>query len=339
MATDRQKILVIDDTQENIDLLFAVLSKEYAVMAALNGKSGIEIASGNTPPDLVLLDIQMPGMDGYEVCKKLKANPVTRNIPVIFVTALGESENESEGFAVGAVDYIAKPISPSIVRARVKTHLALYDQNRTLEKKVKDRTRELNDTRLEIVRRLGIASEFKDNETGMHVLRMSKYSHLIALESGLPDDEADLIFHASPMHDVGKIGIPDRILLKPGKLDDDEWLTMKTHCKIGYDIIGSHDSDLLKTAAITALTHHEKWDGSGYPRGAKEDDIPLAGRIVAVADIFDALTSERPYKKAWPADAAFDHIKKESGKHFDPAIVDSFLAIKKDLLEVMASMQ
>ena len=339
MATDRQKILVIDDTQENIDLLFAVLSKEYAVMAALNGKSGIEIASGNTPPDLVLLDIQMPGMDGYEVCKKLKANPVTRNIPVIFVTALGESENESEGFAVGAVDYIAKPISPSIVRARVKTHLALYDQNRTLEKKVKDRTRELNDTRLEIVRRLGIASEFKDNETGMHVLRMSKYSHLIALESGLPDDEADLIFHASPMHDVGKIGIPDRILLKPGKLDDDEWLTMKTHCKIGYDIIGSHDSDLLKTAAITALTHHEKWDGSGYPRGAKEDDIPLAGRIVAVADIFDALTSERPYKKAWPADTAFDHIKKESGKHFDPAIVDSFLAIKKDLLEVMASMQ
>jgi len=337
--TDKQKVLIVDDIQENIDLLFAVLSKEYTVMSALNGKTALEIAAGRTPPDLILLDVQMPGMDGFEVCIKLKANPVTRNIPVIFVTALSESESEFTGFSAGGVDYIAKPISPAIVHARVRTHLALYDQNRTLEKKVRDRTRELNETRFEIIRRLGIASEFKDNETGMHILRMSKYSHLIALECGLSEDEAELIFHASPMHDVGKIGIPDRILLKPGKLDDDEWITMKTHCKIGYDIIGSHDSELLKTAAITALTHHEKWNGGGYPKGAKEEDIPLVGRITAVADIFDALTSERPYKKAWTAQEALALIESESGKHFDPAIVEAFLAIEKEVIEVMDSMQ
>jgi putative two-component system response regulator len=336
---NKQKILVVDDIQENIDLLFAVLSHDYTVMQATNGKSALDMSSGSTPPDIILLDVQMPGMDGFEVCRKLKENPATRNIPVIFVTALGESENESAGFAAGGVDYIPKPISPAIVSARVKTHLALYDQNRYLEKKVKERTRELNDTRLEIVRRLGIAAEYKDNETGMHVLRMSKYCHLIALECGLPENEAELIFNASPMHDVGKIGIPDKILLKPGKLDEDEWNTMKTHCRIGFEIIGEHSSELLKTAAIAALAHHEKWDGSGYPNGVKGDDIPLIGRIVAVADIFDALTSKRPYKDPWPAEKALDLIRNEKGKHLDPSIADAFLAIEHEILEIMNTMQ
>jgi len=340
---NKQTILVVDDIPANIDILSAILKENYTVKAATNGLKALDIAGSTTPPDLILLDVMMPDMDGYEVCRRLKENPLTRRIPVLFVTARGEIEDEATGFACGAVDYLSKPVSHSIVRARVRTHLALYDQNRVLEDKVRERTAELNDTRLEIIRRLGLAAEYKDNETGMHVIRMSHYSHLIAQEYGLSDGEAELVLHAAPMHDVGKIGIPDRVLLKPGKLDDEEWNIMRTHSYIGYKIIGDHPGELLKTAAVAAYTHHEKWDGSGYPRRLKQENIPLIGRIIAVADVFDALTSVRPYKKAWPVEDAVAEIRKSSGSHFDPELVEAFnkripgiLQIKQQFADVAA---
>jgi putative two-component system response regulator len=276
----------------------------------------------------------MPGIDGYEVCRRLKTNITTRKIPVIFLTAKSEVEDEAKGLELGAVDYITKPISLPIVQARVKTHLALYDQNRTLEEKVIQRTVELNDTRLEIIRRLGRAAEYKDNETGLHVIRMSHYSRLIALTSGMSEIEADLLLNASPMHDIGKIGIPDRILLKPGKLNDEEWKIMRQHPAFGAEIIGKHNSELLKEARVVARTHHEKWNGKGYPAGIKEEEIPASGRIVAIADVFDALTSKRPYKQPWPVEKAVDLIKEESGQHFDPKLVPAFLEAIPEILKI-----
>ncbi|GAA6135825.1 two-component system response regulator [Oceaniserpentilla sp. 4NH20-0058] len=327
-------LLVVDDTPENIDILSGVLRKEYKVKAALNGMKALSIASQEPKPDLILLDIMMPDMDGYQVCEALKANPFTSHIPVIFITAKSEEKDEELGLKLGAVDYITKPITPAIVLARVKTHLALYNQNLALEDKVRQRTEELHHTRLEIIERLGRAAEFKDNETGLHVIRMSHYSRIIASQMDFDDEWVDLIFHAAPMHDVGKIGIPEAILCKPGGLDNEEWQTMKSHPEIGADIIGDHDDKLLQTAREIALTHHEKWDGSGYPNGLKEGDIPLSGRIIAVADVFDALTTKRPYKEAWPVEKALSLIKESSGQHFDPHIVEIFLRCLPKILEI-----
>jgi putative two-component system response regulator len=206
---------------------------------------------------------------------------------------------------------------------RYQTHLRR--QNVVLEEKVRERTRELHDTRLEIIHRLGRAAEYRDNETGLHIIRMSRYSQTLGRLAGLDDEEADLLLHASPMHDIGKIGIPDRILLKPGKLDPDEWTVMQTHARIGADLLDGHPAPLLRMARDIALTHHEKWDGSGYPDGRRGEEIPLVGRIVAVADVFDALTSARPYKPAWPLEKALDYIRAQRGRHFDPALAGLFL--------------
>jgi putative two-component system response regulator len=330
----KQTILVVDDLPENIEILDGVLRSDYKIKAALTGKKALKIAMQLDAPDLILLDIMMPEMDGYEVCQRLKEQSSTRHIPVIFVTALGELENEAHGFELGAVDYITKPISPAIVRARVRTHLALYDQNRELEHKVQERTQELHATRLEIIRRLGRAAEYKDNETGLHVIRMSHYSRLIAKNAGMNEDEVELLFNAAPMHDVGKIGIPDHILRKPGKLNPEEWEIMKQHVHIGARIIGKHTSKLLETARIVALTHHEKWDGTGYPHHLSGEQSPITGRIVAIADVFDALTSVRPYKEAWPVEKALDFIKEQRGEHFDPSLVDCFLDVFPEILKV-----
>ena len=288
----KQTILVVDDTPENIDLLCAVLESDYLTRIAVNGEKALKIAFSASKPDLILLDIMMPGMSGYEVCLALKANPDTRGIPVIFVTAMGESQDEQRGLEMGAVDYITKPINPPIVRARIKTHLALYDQTRELERMVKLRTEELESTRKEIIYRLGCASEFKDNETGKHIIRMANYSRLIGRAAGMGEESVEILSSAAAMHDVGKIGIPDYVLLKPDKLNEEEWKIVKRHPEIGAEIIGQHTDDLLKAAHDVALTHHEKWDGSGYPNGIKGIEIPLMGRIVAIADVFDALTSE-----------------------------------------------
>lgn len=321
---DKPTILIVDDVPDNIAVLSNILA-DYNLKAANNGAKALEIAS-RFRPDIILLDIMMPEMDGYTVCKRLKRDFHTKNIPVIFVTAMDEVTDEARGFELGAVDYITKPVSPPVVRARVKTHLNLYDQNRALEHLVHERTKALNKSRLEIIRRLGLAAEYKDNETGMHVIRMSYYCKVMATAIGMSEEEAELLLNASPMHDIGKIGIPDNILRKPGKLDAQERAIMEQHTIIGARIIGEHDNPLLDMARTVALTHHERWDGRGYPRGIKGDNIPLVGRIVAVSDVFDALVSKRPYKKAWPFEKAVALIKEESGKHFDPGLVDIFVA-------------
>ncbi len=235
---------------------------------------------------------------------------------------------------MGAVDYITKPVSPPLVQARVATHLRLYSHERHLTELVRERTQELEATRLEIIRRLGRAAEFKDDETGQHVIRMSHYTRILAEASGMPAEEVDVLFNAAPMHDIGKIGIPEAILLKPGKLTEDEWKVMKKHPAIGAGIIGRHENELLNTARIVALTHHEKWDGTGYPRGLAGEDIPLVGRIVSIADVFDALTSERPYKHAWPVEEATAFLEKQSGSQFDPRLVALFMQRLPEVLKV-----
>lgn len=330
----KRTILVVDDTSENIDIMNGILQDTYKIKVALNGKKAIEIAKKSPQPDMILLDIMMPEMDGYEVCRILKNDPITAKIPIIFITAMGAEENEEKGLNLGAVDYIHKPISPSITKARISTHIALSNQNKELERQVSIRTKELNDTRFEIIRRLGRAAEFKDNETGLHVIRMSHYSRLIA-EKIVDDIKwTELLFQAAPMHDIGKIGIPDHILLKKGKLDEKEWDIMMKHPEFGADIIGEHTSDILQMAREIILNHHEKWDGSGYPSGLKEENIPLSARIVAIADVFDALTTERPYKHAWSVEEAIEYIYDNSGKHFDPTLVECFQSVISEILEV-----
>ncbi|MDB5953095.1 MAG: two-component system response regulator [Massilia sp.] len=318
---DKPLILAVDDEAGNLQLLRQVLQDEYRLLFAKEGRRALELAQQERP-DLVLLDVMMPGMSGFEVCAALKAQPATAAIPVIFVTALADTNDEVEGFAVGAVDYIAKPISPAIVRARVRTHLSLV------------RMDELRASRLEIVQRLGLAAEYKDNETGMHVIRMSHYARLLGVAAGMSAQGADDLLHAAPMHDVGKIGIPDRILQKPGPLDPDEWAVMRTHAAIGFEIIGAHPAGMLALASSIALTHHEKWDGSGYPNRLAGEAIPLAGRIVAIADVFDALTSERPYKEAWTVEAAVELLEQQKGRHFDARLVDLFLGQMPAILAV-----
>ncbi|AYV57937.1 two-component system response regulator [Leptospira kmetyi] len=320
-TNSQTKILIIDDEAANLQVLKQILSSDYKLFFAKDGYKGIELAKSEKP-NIILLDVMMPGMTGHEVCKILRTEPSTSRIPVIFVTAMADEEDEADGFTAGAVDYITKPISPAIVKARVKTHLSLV------------RNEELRETRLQIIQRLGLAAEYKDNETGLHVIRMSHYSRIIALASGFSPDCAEDLLHASPMHDIGKIGIPDHILQKQGKLTPEEWAVMQKHPAIGAEIIGDHDSRLLQLAKTIAQNHHEKWDGSGYPNSLKGDEIPVEARIVALADVFDALTTKRPYKKAWEISDAIEYIRKESGKHFDPNLIPVFLDVMPKLLEV-----
>ena len=326
MQDTRPIILVVDDATENIDILKEILREDYQVRFASSGEMALEVAQ-KTRPALILLDVLMPGLDGYQVCRQLKANPSLKWIPVIFVTAMGDDVDEARGFAAGAVDYIIKPVSPVIVKSRVRTQLALADVQRNLTAMVDERTRQLQETQHEIIRILGRAAEFKDNETGMHVLRMSKLSWLIGQALGLDPRELHLLEAAAPMHDVGKIGIPDHILGKPGPLSPAERGIMQEHAKMGSKIIGPQTSELLQTATIIASEHHEKWDGTGYPQGLAGSQIHLFARIVAVADVFDALTSKRPYKEAWPLTEAVALLQRESGHHFDPQVVTAFLSV------------
>ncbi|MEI6895179.1 MAG: HD domain-containing phosphohydrolase [Colwellia sp.] len=332
-------LLIVDDIPANIDVLRAILKSNYKIKIATSGEKALSIVK-ESPPDLILLDIMMPDMDGFEVCRLLKKNINSTSIPIIFVTAKSEVANESKGFALGAVDYITKPINPAIVLARVRTHIALNNEKILLNELVMARTKVLNATRLKIIHRLGRAAEYKDNETGLHVIRMSKYAHIIALASGVKEEKADVILSAAPMHDIGKIGIPDAILLKPGKLTSEEFNIIKRHPQIGADILGDEDEDetdsshLLNMARSIALTHHEKWDGSGYPNGLAGKDIPLHSRIVMIADVFDALTTARPYKEAWPVDKAVNLIKEEAGSHFDPQLVEVFLDVLPKILKI-----
>lgn len=306
-------ILVVDDISSNLKLYKNILTQAgYQLRFAQSGEEALERARTEMP-SLILLDIMMPEMDGYQVCQKLKSNQITCNIPVIFVTALDEELDEARGFEVGGVDYINKPISAPRLLARVHNHLSLV------------RISELEETQRLIIKQLGRAAEFKDNETGHHVIRMGHYSRLLGKAAGLSPTDYELLFAAAPMHDIGKIGTPDNILLKQDKLTEDEWEIMKQHPTVGAKIIGEHDIPLLNAAREIALTHHEKWDGSGYPNGLSGKDIPLFGRIVAIADVFDALISRRPYKKSWSLEKTCERLRSQAGKHFDPELIDIFL--------------
>ncbi|SEL33154.1 putative two-component system response regulator [Roseateles sp. YR242] len=325
-ADTRPKLLLVDDEPANLQVLRHALQDDYRLLFARDGHKALDLARQERP-HLILLDVMMPELSGMDVCRTLKVQSTTADIPVIFVTALADSGHETEGFEAGAVDYITKPLSPPVVRARVRTHLSLV------------RAQELRDTRLQIVQRLGRAAEFKDNETGWHVVRMSHFSQLLAQAAGYSDADAEELLHAAPMHDVGKLGIPDAILQKPGKLDEQEWAVMRRHPQIGAEILGDHTTGLLGLARRIALSHHEKWDGSGYPEGLAGEAIPEEARIVAIADVFDALTSVRPYKRAWTPEAAVDHLREQSGKHFDPRLVELFISVLPKVLEVRARFQ
>lgn len=327
-------VLAVDDTATNLAMLKAILRDECELTLMGSGEEALQHMAKGASPALVLLDIGMPGLDGLEVCRRMKQDPRLHKVPVIFITALGDTADEAAGFDAGAVDYIAKPFSASVVRARVRTHLALADQRRALEDEVVSRTKELKRSRLEIIRRLGRAAGYRDDDSGQSVIRMSHYAAMLGRAIGLDEETADTLFHASPLHDIGKIGIPETILRKPGPLTDEEWRAMKEHTTIGALIIGKHEDPLLEMARVIAWTHHEKWDGSGYPQNLEGEDIPLSGRIVALADVFDSLTSVRPYKGAWKTDEAFDLIRKAAGTHFEPGLAKAFIALDRDILAI-----
>jgi putative two-component system response regulator len=349
-------ILVVDDTPDNLAQISAVLRNDYRVKIAINGKGALATAADTEDPvDMILLDVMLPDMDGYEVCKRLKEQPELAEIPVIFVTARSDVQDEEKGFSLGAVDYITKPISPPIVKARIQTHLRmkcfndfLKDKNAFLEAEVERRTREVETIQDVTMVSLGSLAETRDNETGDHIRRTQRYIQIIAevlrdkprFRLQLNDHAIEMLCKSAPLHDIGKVGIPDCILKKPGKLDPDEFEIMKTHTTLGHDAITSAvrrlgaSAAFLSTAREIAWTHHERWDGTGYPRGLSGDVIPLAGRLMAVADVYDALISRRVYKDKIPHEDAVDIIQSGSGTQFDPDVVSAFMAKVEKIEEV-----
>ncbi len=326
-------VMIVDDTEENVDVLVETLEASYELQVAMDGETALELIKAEMP-DLILLDIMMPGMDGYEVCRRLKSDPATSGIPVIFLTAMVEEKSESKGLGLGAVDYVTKPFSPDLVKIRVKNQLELKKHRDHLEKLVKKRTIELEESHRTSIFMLGEAGHYNDTDTGVHIWRMAAYSEAIASQLDWNSQDAELLGLAAPMHDTGKIGIPDAVLKKPAKLDKEEWHIMMTHSAVGHSILCKSDAPLFKLAAEVALYHHEKWDGNGYPEKLKGEDIPESARIVAIADVFDALTMKRPYKEAWPIADSFAEIERSAGSHFDPRLVEGFLKIKDKIISI-----
>ncbi len=340
MNNQRNTILLVDDIPANIKILVSALRDNYRLVVATNGSSAVKAALEKRP-DLILLDVMMPGMDGYEVCKVLKSKIETASIPIIFVTAMNEEKDETRGFLLGAVDYIVKPVNPVIVKARVQTHIALCMAQRELQRHrdelediVLERTRELRDTQIEITSRLVQAAEYHDHQTSRHITRMAHYCVILGRAHGMKEHELTLLFHASAMHDIGKLGISDTILHKKGTLTPNEFEEMKRHTLIGADLLYGADNELMNMAHLIALTHHEKWDGTGFPLGLKGEEIFFAGRVAALCDVFDALSSKRPYKEAWPLEEAKKIIIEQKGIHFDPYLVELFEANYSKIEEV-----
>lgn len=339
---DQARIVIVDDEPANLKLLDKLLqSQGYRNLVLISDPRDVLGAYQQVRPDLILLDINMPHLDGYQVMAGLKALNDPLAPPIVILTAQHGRDGLLKALASGARDFIPKPFDRTELLMRVRNlldaqlaHRLVHDQKVVLEDMVRARTEALNLTRLQVVQRLGRAAEYRDNETGLHIIRMSQFSALLAQSMGWSAADCDLMLHASPMHDVGKIGIPDGILLKPGKFAPHEWDIMKTHATIGGDILDDANSDLLRLAREIALSHHEKWDGSGYPLGLAGADIPQSGRIVAVADVFDALTSQRPYKLAWTVEASVAYIVDNQGLHFDPDVVAHFQKILPQLLAI-----
>ena len=346
---DKATILVVDDTPDNLALMMDLLKDTYKVRLANSGERALKMLAGSPPPDLILLDIMMPGMDGYEVCQQLKSNPATRDIPVVFLTAKTEVEDERRGLEVGAVDYLTKPVSPPIVLARIKIHLALKahadflrDKSDFLENEVTRRTREVMAIQDVTILAMASLAETRDSDTGNHIRRTQFYVKALAehlrshprFAAALSESTIQMLFKSAPLHDIGKVGIPDRILLKPGSFDAREFEVMKTHTTLGRDAIAHAEKqlgmqvDFLSMAKEIALSHQEKWDGSGYPQGLAGDAIPMSARLMAVADVYDALISRRVYKDGMPHAQAVDIIAQGRGSHFDPDIADAFVALQ-----------
>ena len=337
------KILIVDDELSNVKLLEQMLHQRgySSITVCTDPHEGLRTYE-EWRPDLVLLDLNMPGMDGFQFLKQVQMKE--QEIPpppILILTANNSNDIRVRALLAGAMDFITKPFNVIEALARIKNMLdvrllnnQVRQQNLHLDEKIRERTQQLFDTRLDVIQRLGRAAEYRDNETGMHVIRMSKFSELLAQANGMTQEECELILNASPMHDIGKIGIPDRILLKPGRLTPEEWEVMKTHSSIGGEILSGSSSELMKMAESIALTHHEKWDGSGYPGQLRGDDIPIEGRIVAICDVFDALTSDRPYKKAWTVEEAVEELDKCAGKHFDPNLVAKFKSVLDEVREI-----
>ncbi len=348
----RPTVLVVDDTPANLSLLSDLLTPHFRVQLAVSGAKALEIAQRRAP-DLIVLDVMMPGMDGHEVCRRLRSDARTSDVPVLFLTALNSPEDENLGFEVGGADFIAKPFNPTTLMARVRTQLevsawrkALRDRNAWLQSELALRAEEvdqLRDTTLFVM--VGLA-EFRDSDTGQHVRRTQEYVRVLARwvsqnGGGLDDSQIDAMARAAPLHDIGMVAIPDRVLLKPGPLTAEEWLVMKTHADVGADLLqraadrlGDRAGPFLRYGIEIARHHHERWDGSGYPAGLAGEAIPLAARLMAVADVYDALISRRVYKDPMSHDVAIGKMSAESGKHFDPQLVRALFALQPSLIDI-----
>ncbi len=352
---NKHTVVIIDDIPSNL-LYFndALTGFGYTTITAENGKIGLDKIN-TMLPDLILTDVNMPEMDGYQLCEAVKGNPATKDIPIVLVTAQDDRDSLVRGLSIGADDFLIKPVNPSELQARVRNLLLVKDYRdhmkrytAELETQVSIRTQELNqafeqlkqvnlqlkESTLDTIRRLSTAAEYRDTDTGAHIWRMSHYAQVTARGMKLPSDTVDNILYASPMHDVGKIGTPDHILLKPGKLTKEEWSVMEEHALIGERILSGSEQPLLAMAGEIAGGHHERWNGSGYPRGLAGENIPLLARVTTVADVYDALTTDRIYKDAWPPDEAFEYVEKQSGAHFDPACVDAFLKNRDEIIDI-----
>ncbi len=344
------QILIVDDVMDNIQVAMNILKEDnYDFAFARNGEEALRLTKDESF-DLILLDIMMPGIDGFEVCKKLKQNPDTASIPVIFLTAKTDVDSISEGFEIGAVDYVTKPFHPNELLARVKTHLKLSSATRLLalhniemqvkvDKEHRRLNQEIEKTQIEVIRMLTSVMESFSDETGSHIRRVASYSKLLATLYGLSDKDAEIIFEAAPMHDIGKIAIDCSILHKPDKLTDMEYKLMTEHTTFGHRILQNSERQIMKAADIIAYQHHEKWDGTGYPQGLQGENIHIFGRIVALADVFDALTQKRAYKDAWPIDQVMKYLRQQSGKHFDPKLIDIITEQPDNFIHIMNTTQ
>ncbi len=351
----RSSILVVDDVAENLFLMFGLLKASYLVRGANSGEQALKVLRSEALPDLMLVDVMMPGMSGYDLCRQLKADPATRDIPVIFVTAMSDAEDERKGLEAGAVDYITKPVNPYIALARIKTHLEnkaardlLKNSNDLLAEQVALRTREIMAVQDVTILAMASMAETRDNDTGNHIRRTQHYVRALAnqlkghprFSAYLTEAQIETLFKSAPLHDIGKVGIPDRILLKPGKLDAQEFEIMKTHTTLGKQAIEQAERgidqniDFLSCAKEIALSHQEKWDGSGYPEGLAGDRIPISARLMALADVYDALICRRVYKASMSHERATAILLEGKGVHFDPDVVDAFAAIDSEFRSI-----